>query len=52
MVQPPARSLDEPPPTWWERGFVYLEFFGFTLLFVTGMIATAWGAVRYAMGAI
>jgi hypothetical protein len=52
MVQPPARAHDERPPTWWEGGFVYLELFGFTVLFVTGMIATAWGTARYVMGAI
>lgn len=50
MVQPPVRSHDEPLTTWWERGFVYLEFFGFSVLFVTGLIATAWGAVRYVLG--
>ncbi len=50
MVQPPARAHDELPPTWWERGFVYLEFFGFTVLFVTGLIASAWGALRYVAG--
>ncbi|WP_347091653.1 hypothetical protein [Sphingomonas parapaucimobilis] len=52
MVQPSARAHDEPPPTWWERGFVYLEFFGFTVLLVSGMITSAWAAIRYATGVI
>jgi hypothetical protein len=47
---PPVRSTGESPPTWWEKGFVYLEFFGFTVLLVTALIASAWGAVRYVAG--
>lgn len=48
---PPAmRQRDEPPPNRWERVTVSLEFGGFTVLAVSGMIACAWSTVRYFAG--
>ena len=51
MVQPPSGTdPDDAPPTVWERGFIWLEFFGFGVLFVSGMAAGAWSAIRYFAG--
>lgn len=51
MIQPPSGDgREEPPPTVWERGFIWLELFGFGVLFISGMVAGAWGAIRYFAG--
>ncbi|WP_341210755.1 hypothetical protein [Sphingomonas paucimobilis] len=50
MIQPTPRSRDEQPPNRWERGFVWLELFGFATLFAVGTIASVWGAVDYLAG--
>lgn len=46
----PMRPCDEPPPSRWERVGVWLEFGGFAVLTVSGLIACGWGALRYVAG--
>ena len=46
---PMVPDKQEPPPSRWERGFIWLEFFGFGVLVVAGMIVSMWGAINYLM---
>lgn len=46
----PTRSLcarDEPPPSRWERVEVWLEFGGFAVLTISGLIVSVWNVMRY-----
>ncbi|MFH8652343.1 hypothetical protein ACH37Y_06465 [Sphingomonas paucimobilis] len=47
---PMVPDSQDAPPSHWERGFIYLEFFGFGVLIVSGMVVTFWGAFRYLEG--
>ena len=47
---PPMQPRDQPPPSRWERVEVLLEFGGFAVLAVSGLIASVWGAIRYVAG--
>lgn len=44
------RQRDEPPPSRWERVGIWLEFGGFAVLAVSGLIAYGWSAIRYIAG--
>lgn len=46
----PMHPRDEPLPSRWERVGVWLEFGGFAVLAASGLIASAWGAIRYVAG--
>lgn len=46
----PMCSRDEPPPSRWERVEVWLQFGGFAVLTVSGLIVSVWNVIRYVAG--
>ncbi|WP_428968294.1 hypothetical protein ACQR50_10585 [Sphingomonas sp. Xoc002] len=50
MVQPSPPGRDDQTPSRWERVEIWLEFGGFAVLSASGLIASAWGAIRYVAG--
>lgn len=50
MIQPSPPGRDDQAPSRWERVEIWLEFGGFAVLSASGLIASAWGAVRYVAG--